>query len=169
MPADWDPFKEFKGMDMQALQDGDPREDGDLLWPAHRDEQASSEYAKRLTSFRAAGQLQQRRDGQPRESRVERPEQRVAACTQRGPAHGAGERQEHERGVAEAKARAEARVAASVAQAQVNRQQRWERRRALAAEDFVVTGYVPDVTPYFTGCRVSIAPLRYGANFRNKP
>lgn len=42
------------------LQDGDPREDGDLLWPAHRDEQASSEYAKRLTSFRAAGQLQQR-------------------------------------------------------------------------------------------------------------
>jgi glycosyltransferase involved in cell wall biosynthesis len=40
--------------------------------------------------------------------------------------------------------------------------------RALAAEDFVVTGYVPDVTPYFTGCRVSIAPLRYGAGVKGK-
>ncbi len=39
---------------------GDPRSEGDLLWPEHRDEQASSEYARRLTSFRAAGQLQQR-------------------------------------------------------------------------------------------------------------
>lgn len=43
-----------------GLEDGDPRGEGDLLWPAHRDEQASAEYAKRLTSFRAAGQLQQR-------------------------------------------------------------------------------------------------------------
>jgi GT2 family glycosyltransferase len=40
--------------------------------------------------------------------------------------------------------------------------------RALAAEDFVVTGYVPDVTPYFTRCRVSIAPLRYGAGVKGK-
>ncbi len=40
--------------------------------------------------------------------------------------------------------------------------------RALAADDFVVTGYVPDVTPYFTGCRVSIAPLRYGAGVKGK-
>jgi len=40
--------------------------------------------------------------------------------------------------------------------------------RALAAEDFVVTGYVPDITPYFTGCRVSIAPLRYGAGVKGK-
>ncbi|HTQ01751.1 MAG TPA: glycosyltransferase [Casimicrobiaceae bacterium] len=40
--------------------------------------------------------------------------------------------------------------------------------RALAAEDFVVTGYVPDVTPYFNGCRVSIAPLRYGAGVKGK-
>ena len=39
---------------------GDPRSEGELLWPAHRDEQESSEYARRLTSFRAAGQLQQR-------------------------------------------------------------------------------------------------------------
>ena len=40
--------------------------------------------------------------------------------------------------------------------------------RALAGEDFVVTGYVADVTPFFTGCRVSIAPLRYGAGVKGK-
>ena len=40
--------------------------------------------------------------------------------------------------------------------------------RKLAAEDFVVTGYVPDITPYFTGCRVSISPLRYGAGVKGK-
>ncbi|MEJ7670692.1 MAG: glycosyltransferase [Casimicrobiaceae bacterium] len=40
--------------------------------------------------------------------------------------------------------------------------------RALAAEDFVVAGYVPDVAPYFTGCRISIAPLRYGAGVKGK-
>jgi O-antigen biosynthesis protein len=40
--------------------------------------------------------------------------------------------------------------------------------RALAAEDFIVTGYVPDVTSYFTSCRASIAPLRYGAGVKGK-
>jgi GT2 family glycosyltransferase len=40
--------------------------------------------------------------------------------------------------------------------------------RALAAPDFVVAGYVPDVSPFFTGCRVSIAPLRYGAGVKGK-
>jgi GT2 family glycosyltransferase len=40
--------------------------------------------------------------------------------------------------------------------------------RALAAPDFVVTGYVPDVAPFFTGCRASIAPLRYGAGVKGK-
>jgi glycosyltransferase involved in cell wall biosynthesis len=40
--------------------------------------------------------------------------------------------------------------------------------RALAADDFAVTGYVPDVTSYFTGCRVSISPLRYGAGVKGK-
>jgi glycosyltransferase involved in cell wall biosynthesis len=39
---------------------------------------------------------------------------------------------------------------------------------ALAAEDFVVTGYVPDVTQYLTDCRVSISPLRYGAGVKGK-
>ena len=40
--------------------------------------------------------------------------------------------------------------------------------RSLAAADFVVTGYVADVAPFFTGCRVSIAPLRYGAGVKGK-
>jgi len=40
--------------------------------------------------------------------------------------------------------------------------------RALASEDFIVTGFVPDVTSYFTGCRASIAPLRYGAGVKGK-
>ena len=38
----------------------------------------------------------------------------------------------------------------------------------LAAEDFIVTGHAPDVTPYFTACRVSISPLRYGAGVKGK-
>jgi glycosyltransferase involved in cell wall biosynthesis len=40
--------------------------------------------------------------------------------------------------------------------------------RALAAPDFVVTGYVSDVAPFFTGCRASVAPLRYGAGVKGK-
>jgi glycosyltransferase involved in cell wall biosynthesis len=40
--------------------------------------------------------------------------------------------------------------------------------RALAAPDLVVTGYVPDIAPFFTGCRASIAPLRYGAGVKGK-
>lgn len=39
---------------------GDPRVEGELLWPWHRGDRESDEYAKRLRSFRAAGQLQQR-------------------------------------------------------------------------------------------------------------
>jgi len=39
---------------------------------------------------------------------------------------------------------------------------------SLAADDFVITGFVPDVTPYFTGCRVSVSPLRYGAGVKGK-
>ena len=39
---------------------------------------------------------------------------------------------------------------------------------ALAAEDFVVSGYVHDLAPYLTGCRVSISPLRYGAGVKGK-
>ena len=40
--------------------------------------------------------------------------------------------------------------------------------KALATDDFVVTGYVPDVTPYLTDCRLSISPLRYGAGVKGK-
>lgn len=40
--------------------------------------------------------------------------------------------------------------------------------RALAAPDLVVTGFVADVAPFFTGCIASIAPLRYGAGVKGK-
>jgi GT2 family glycosyltransferase len=40
--------------------------------------------------------------------------------------------------------------------------------KALAADDFVVLGHVADIDPYFSGCRVSIAPLRYGAGVKGK-
>lgn len=43
-----------------GMEEGDPRDEGDLIWPDHRDDKQSDEYAKRLKSFRAAGQLQQR-------------------------------------------------------------------------------------------------------------
>jgi len=39
---------------------------------------------------------------------------------------------------------------------------------ALAADDLVVLGYVPDIVPYLGGCRVSISPLRYGAGVKGK-
>lgn len=38
---------------------GETRAEGELLWPAQRDETASNALAKTLTAFRAAGQLQQ--------------------------------------------------------------------------------------------------------------
>ncbi len=40
--------------------------------------------------------------------------------------------------------------------------------KSLADQDLVITGFVPDVTPYFTGCRVSVSPLRYGAGVKGK-
>jgi glycosyltransferase involved in cell wall biosynthesis len=40
--------------------------------------------------------------------------------------------------------------------------------KALAADDFVLLGHVADIAPYFAGCRVSIAPLRYGAGVKGK-
>jgi glycosyltransferase involved in cell wall biosynthesis len=40
--------------------------------------------------------------------------------------------------------------------------------KALGADDVVILGHVPDVAPYFSGCRVSIAPLRYGAGVKGK-
>ena len=40
--------------------------------------------------------------------------------------------------------------------------------KALGTDDLVILGHVPDIEPYFSGCRVSIAPLRYGAGVKGK-
>jgi GT2 family glycosyltransferase/glycosyltransferase involved in cell wall biosynthesis len=39
---------------------------------------------------------------------------------------------------------------------------------ALASDDLVILGHVPDIEPYFSGCRLSISPLRYGAGVKGK-
>ncbi len=39
---------------------------------------------------------------------------------------------------------------------------------AQAREDVIVTGFVEDLTPYFTSARLSVAPLRYGAGIKGK-
>ncbi|MBI4204743.1 MAG: PIG-L family deacetylase [Betaproteobacteria bacterium] len=39
---------------------------------------------------------------------------------------------------------------------------------ALAGSDIVVEGFVPDAAPFFNGCRLSVAPLRYGAGLKGK-
>jgi len=38
----------------------------------------------------------------------------------------------------------------------------------LAAEDVIVTGYVPDLGRYMSRCKVSVNPLRYGAGIKGK-
>ena len=38
----------------------------------------------------------------------------------------------------------------------------------LASTNIRVLGHVPDVTPFFDGCRLSVAPLRYGAGVKGK-
>ncbi|MBI5837357.1 MAG: glycosyltransferase [Candidatus Eisenbacteria bacterium] len=43
-----------------------------------------------------------------------------------------------------------------------------ESVRRLHGGDIEVTGYVPDLAPYLSGARVSIAPLRYGAGLKGK-
>lgn len=43
-----------------------------------------------------------------------------------------------------------------------------EEIRALAGERVVVHGYVEDLDPWMDGCRVSVAPLRYGAGVKGK-
>jgi glycosyltransferase involved in cell wall biosynthesis len=40
--------------------------------------------------------------------------------------------------------------------------------RALADERLKIWGYVPDVKPFFDSCRLSVAPLRYGAGIKGK-
>lgn len=40
--------------------------------------------------------------------------------------------------------------------------------KKLSTDDFIVTDYVPDIASYFNQCRLSIAPLRYGAGIKGK-
>jgi glycosyltransferase involved in cell wall biosynthesis len=40
--------------------------------------------------------------------------------------------------------------------------------RTLASEQVRILGYVSDVTSFFDGCRLSVAPLRYGAGVKGK-
>lgn len=40
--------------------------------------------------------------------------------------------------------------------------------RALASREIRILGHVPDVTPFFEGYRLSLAPLRYGAGVKGK-
>ena len=40
--------------------------------------------------------------------------------------------------------------------------------RALADEHVLVHGFVEDIQPYMDGCRISVAPLRYGAGVKGK-
>ncbi len=40
--------------------------------------------------------------------------------------------------------------------------------RALADEHVLVHGFIEDIAPYMEGCRISIAPLRYGAGVKGK-
>lgn len=39
---------------------------------------------------------------------------------------------------------------------------------ALATSDIIVTGHVPDLTPFYTASRLAIAPLRFGAGIKGK-
>lgn len=42
----------------------------------------------------------------------------------------------------------------------------WLKR--ASTDHFIVTDYIPDIAPYFNHCRLSIAPLRYGAGVKGK-
>jgi O-antigen biosynthesis protein len=40
--------------------------------------------------------------------------------------------------------------------------------RKFASEDIFITGFVPDIVPYLNDCRISIAPLLWGAGVKGK-
>jgi glycosyltransferase involved in cell wall biosynthesis len=40
--------------------------------------------------------------------------------------------------------------------------------KQAGTDHLIVTDYVPDIAPYFNQCRLSIAPLRYGAGVKGK-
>jgi hypothetical protein len=43
-----------------------------------------------------------------------------------------------------------------------------QRVQALAGNGIEPLGHVPDLEPYLDGCRLSIAPLRFGAGIKGK-
>jgi len=43
-----------------------------------------------------------------------------------------------------------------------------ETIRKLASDDIIVTGHLPDISEHFNHCKLSIAPLRYGAGIKGK-
>jgi len=60
-PYAWRGDRVHPGVRLGAeLAEGDPRQEGELLWPARRNDHASQVLAAQMTSHRAAGQLQQR-------------------------------------------------------------------------------------------------------------
>ncbi len=40
--------------------------------------------------------------------------------------------------------------------------------KRLSADDVIITGHVPDVAPYLNNCKLSIAPIRFGAGIKGK-
>jgi|GEM_PF-1682533 len=40
--------------------------------------------------------------------------------------------------------------------------------KALSSDDIIVTGWVPEVKPYYEQCRVCVIPLRFGAGMKGK-
>ena len=42
------------------------------------------------------------------------------------------------------------------------------RLQEFAAEDFVIAGFVQDVTPFYDNAKLSFSPLRYGAGVKGK-
>jgi O-antigen biosynthesis protein len=43
-----------------------------------------------------------------------------------------------------------------------------ETIRNLESDDIIVTGHLPDISEHFNHCRLSVAPLRYGAGIKGK-
>ncbi len=43
-----------------------------------------------------------------------------------------------------------------------------KRLKELASENFILTGFVKDLLPYFEQCKVYLAPLKYGAGVKGK-
>jgi len=43
-----------------------------------------------------------------------------------------------------------------------------DKLRERAGEGIIIHGFVEDLTPYLNGCRISLAPLRYGAGVKGK-